>query len=734
MIVAFLRTYGGDLEWLPYSLRSIQKFTTPTINRTIVVYPSAEASLFEPVLSTGFPWVQREPTLSDDRIKEKLTAMTPPPQPCQKGSCSVGYLAQIVDKLRVDTFIRGHYDFVICARAVEPLRSSSESSRACLARMNADTDSDSIFTRPLLATDLFATGTPARALLPYRRYSDTNVDHTSAWQNSTASALGMKGADNPFTFMSRQGQVYPAWLHANLRDVLSAIHGKPMEQYAVECFAAGKTFSEFEVMGASMFYGKVKPRLGMKSHVAWQMPPDPRFPIMQKWSWGGLDDSTRLAFEVILGSLPSRHSDGTWTPNPNQLVDKITTALRSPPPPAALANALLPPPPPPVSREATVLRFRSRAQEKVMLPPVEASRDVRILANDMVPSYRMRVHPAEAHDLISDHTAALQRNWEVDLSMDVIRQLKRVGAGNFVDVGANIGSISLPVAAYLASLGARRGEQAVVGFEALDINFRLVWQTLRERGWSHYTLLPHAIVGEEAEGSDLCMAPAASNYGASVLGRGRTAASGPAGTDPCEHPVRALSFTTLMRAAGSKAFANVLFMKMDCEGCEGKLLFSSIEWLKRSPPCHLHMEAQPRLLERYGTKWPDVLALLTRLGYAGVVQDPCGMKTHCFGVNEFDAYWGQVQRGDRLRLYAGTQVKTSGELCHKAVYSLPGAQPNVSLCSTNFFRSCPSTCAQLHQYNIRFSLDRKQGQLAQCEARVRKSATSAKSLNKALDA
>ena len=274
-VCALLRTYTVDREWLPYSLRSIEKFMFPTISSLTVVYPAGEESMFREILDE-FPWTLTRTTRHDEMMSRLMKMYYSHSYYCATRGCSVGYAAQIVDKMHADQFVPRTCQYIIYI------------------------DTDSVATRQYGASDIFDAYGKSR--FPYRLWSTLPKDAIRAWKASTAKALTMKLQALGQSFMCRQGLVYPIEMFKQLREFFHNAHNMSVMKYVSREAAHMKVCSEFEVMGAYLWYH-------MHDVIAWE--PLSSFPILQLRGWDGFTPKARRQFECVLGETYVGH---VWTP------------------------------------------------------------------------------------------------------------------------------------------------------------------------------------------------------------------------------------------------------------------------------------------------------------------------------------------------------------------------------------------------------------------------------------
>mmetsp|Transcript_86254 Transcript_86254/g.252286 ORF Transcript_86254/g.252286 Transcript_86254/m.252286 type:complete len:363 (+) Transcript_86254:102-1190(+) len=208
-------------------------------------------------------------------------------------------------------------------------------------------------------------------------------------------------------------------------------------------------------------------------------------------------------------------------------------------------------------------------------------------------------------------SAALARGelWEGSLSDEFCQFLKAVkGPADFVDVGANIGTWTVPLARCLRAHGQGGKVVAVEGVPLIAeyLEASVVRNNLTDivDVYSYVagseTVVSGGVVGESPDNVTISLHP--TNKGASsILHRGRASSS-----------VRA-SMTTV-DAILSRYSPRVLGIKLDVEGYEGHVLKGARRLLE-NPPCLLSIEVNSLWLESAGTPESEVLGLLRSAGY-----------------------------------------------------------------------------------------------------------------------
>eukprot|EP00965_Chrysotila_dentata_P134385 4443797-Pleurochrysis_carterae.AAC.2 len=176
-IGGLLRTYARDADWLMYALRSISKFGFPLLSSMTLVFPEEDSALFESIAQTTFPWLRLRAT-STDRIFRNRISMSG----CDSGSCSLGFAAQIYDKLNADQFMPEGTDFIVFF------------------------DSDCILLRPWLLSDIMAPAAPGskrpRPRVAYSSWQDKGLAARSTMRAATALALRVSPEHIRYSFLT----------------------------------------------------------------------------------------------------------------------------------------------------------------------------------------------------------------------------------------------------------------------------------------------------------------------------------------------------------------------------------------------------------------------------------------------------------------------------------------------------------------------------------------------------
>lgn len=148
-------------------------------------------------------------------------------------------------------------------------------------------DADCIFVRPTCPEEFILGGKPVILI----RASEL-LGRESPWHGPTEKFLGWPVG---FDYMRHPPFTYPRWLYTEVREYCSAKHCVDLDTYIAT--QPPRSFSEFNVLGA---FAQARYR----ERFVWaedrgDMPSNP--PCRWYWSWGGLDENTKLEIEVSLG-------------------------------------------------------------------------------------------------------------------------------------------------------------------------------------------------------------------------------------------------------------------------------------------------------------------------------------------------------------------------------------------------------------------------------------------------
>lgn len=170
----------------------------------------------------------------------------------------------------------------------------------------------------------------------------------------------------------------------------------------------------------------------------------------------------------------------------------------------------------------------------------------------------------------------------------------------FLDVGANYGAFTLPLAQC-------RGVWKVVAVEPSPVHIALLEASLKANHANHVLLYPFAV--SNATGGTLAFTSELGNQGHNTAVGGSP--DGPIG-ESFAAPVTTLDE---MYREMPEVMGRVLVMKMDIEGAEGWALRGAARFLAEAPPCFCKLEFFEELLERAGTPPQGILDYMASMGY-----------------------------------------------------------------------------------------------------------------------
>ncbi len=205
------RTYVGDKAWLPYLLRSIERFV-PIRKEVVIVYEKQDNSELAPLIPE---WVKvvREDKFADGRIQQKYS------------------------KLTADTYCTGKYIIHI--------------------------DTDSIFSRNLREDYMFRNGKPILEYTPYKTLIEwsqkTGGANPILWKAGTENAVGRAVE---YEFSRRPEKIYPREMYSSARQLIERNHGMSFKEFMKQQFGAKFKddpkdriyFSDFNYIGAYLWY------------------------------------------------------------------------------------------------------------------------------------------------------------------------------------------------------------------------------------------------------------------------------------------------------------------------------------------------------------------------------------------------------------------------------------------------------------------------------------------------
>lgn len=233
----FLKTYHGDLQWLPYLFRSINKYVTGFSHLVITTDNEQEAQqVTEIVIKHRLHMEMICHVVSADRPHD-----------------FEGYVFQQYVKLKAFDYLQT--DFIMYL------------------------DSDCLFQSPFNPMDMFFEGKPVIFKTHYSRIE-------SPWKSVTEQAIGQPVE---WEYMRRHPFMYIRETLVNLFKFKPNIYDYTKER------SRSRNFSEFNFIGA---YAETHEPDNYHFHDTEYGLPDPF--IHQNWSWGGLTDDVKQKMEDVL--------------------------------------------------------------------------------------------------------------------------------------------------------------------------------------------------------------------------------------------------------------------------------------------------------------------------------------------------------------------------------------------------------------------------------------------------
>jgi len=255
--------------------------------------------------------------------------------------------------------------------------------------------------------------------------------------------------------------------------------------------------------------------------------------------------------------------------------------------------------------------------------------------------------------------------------------------GNFLDVGANIGTYTMPLADCL------RGSGRVFSVEGMPPTADRLVKGIKENKLDNVDVYTYA-VGAPSDPSNvtLCFNPV-NKGGTTVKGIKPFTEMNDAQLQDLFHPTKnkkhqnrtdkvsvrefQVPLTTGDRMLKhNPAMKALMIAKIDIEGYEGHFLKGSQHLFSKYPPCALTIEMFPEWLERAGTPPIDILVLLDTWGYKDVPTDDGLAKLKTQGRTLTIQQTDMEACAARVRKYAGGEDPDAEEARPEA------AQPDVA--------------------------------------------------------
>jgi len=216
-----------------------------------------------------------------------------------------------------------------------------------------------------------------------------------------------------------------------------------------------------------------------------------------------------------------------------------------------------------------------------------------------VPSFKMRV---VASDMYISRTALCERTtWEFDL---VQKAFEKLGASNggLLDIGANLGSWTLPFAA---------SGRPVVAVEVSPGLQDTLKDSLKLNSMNGVSVHNVAVVSQKESGKKICMGATDEEILSSANSGGNQVNLG--SRDFCKQEVSSTTLDELFET--DQSMNNIVMVKLDCEGCEAQALMGAKKFLSEAAPCMIAMEVTEGYLCQAGTSVSELRTLLESVHY-----------------------------------------------------------------------------------------------------------------------
>jgi FkbM family methyltransferase len=229
-------------------------------------------------------------------------------------------------------------------------------------------------------------------------------------------------------------------------------------------------------------------------------------------------------------------------------------------------------------------------------------------------------------------------SWENNLVLDFMKGgLQEKKGWNFLDIGANLGSWTLP-----AALNAKAHGGKVIAVEADPQTSGALHESVAMNSLlGDVSLVQKAVVRDSKAKTSICMSSgdvaADANIGGNQAELGSRASLG----RECGKEVATMTIDDLY--ASDPSMANVAAMKLDCEGCEGGAILGAHTFLTEKPPCFIAMEITEGYLCDSDTPLKEIKDFLHNHGYdTSSIAGPHGGDS-CAEYKEFEKTNGLQQ-------------------------------------------------------------------------------------------
>eukprot|EP00747_Dinoflagellata_sp_TGD_P111541 gnl/TRDRNA2_/TRDRNA2_171245_c0_seq6.p1 gnl/TRDRNA2_/TRDRNA2_171245_c0~~gnl/TRDRNA2_/TRDRNA2_171245_c0_seq6.p1 ORF type:complete len:374 (-),score=49.43 gnl/TRDRNA2_/TRDRNA2_171245_c0_seq6:32-1153(-) len=188
------------------------------------------------------------------------------------------------------------------------------------------------------------------------------------------------------------------------------------------------------------------------------------------------------------------------------------------------------------------------------------------------------------------------------------------GRADFLDVGANIGDITIPMARCLERCG--HGGR-IIAVEGLPDIARHLEASVLKNGFQDMThVYEYALADGKASKNIVKMNLAPYNKGASSILGNKPQGMVEKNAGVVDGEVVEVQVTTLDAIFKTASDPKVFLMKLDVEGSEGSVINGGSHFFESHPPCALQLEMSEDWLARAGTPKASVLSSLVGYGYS----------------------------------------------------------------------------------------------------------------------
>jgi len=230
------------------------------------------------------------------------------------------------------------------------------------------------------------------------------------------------------------------------------------------------------------------------------------------------------------------------------------------------------------------------------------SYDLQVSASAAVKVFGYPTH----QDMWVSGSIASSGQWEGDLNKVLCNMLLSSAhegvTPNFLDVGANIGVMTLTIASCV------RGKGEVVSVEGLPSIANHLKAGVKANALDNVLVYNYAVSGPDKADS-LTMALNPTNKGGSAV------VGNKAWTNSSQS-ISVVPLTTLdAMMLAAPVMKSLRVAKFDIEGNEGRALQGAHELFSKHPPCTLVIELSGDWMERAGTPGPQVVSMIAEYGY-----------------------------------------------------------------------------------------------------------------------